>query len=166
MRSTSIKITALLCVSAMLPMGWAADPETPPAPAEKTTDVAKLTEQLDQQQKMIERLVGELAVQRKLLEQLGAPATAVAATPHPQSDGLVASTVPILPVPAVAPVVPFPPVPQAAAAANDAPLQLRIGSVGIQPIGFMDLTSSWKDKDAGGSLGTNFGSIPYNNTPA
>ena len=166
MKSTSIKITALLCASAMLPMGWAADPETPPATAANTPDVAKLTEQLDQQQKMIERLVGELAAQRKLLEQLGAPAAAVAATPHPASDGLVASTVPVLPVPAVAPVVPFPPVPQATAAAAEAPLQLKIGSVGIQPIGFMDLTSSWKDKDAGGSLGTNFGSIPYNNTPA
>ena len=28
----------------------------------------------------------------------------------------------------------------------------------------MDLTLSWKDKNAGGSLGSNFGSVPYNNT--
>jgi hypothetical protein len=31
------------------------------------------------------------------------------------------------------------------------------------PVGFMDLTADWKDKNAGGSLGSSFGSIPYNN---
>jgi hypothetical protein len=30
------------------------------------------------------------------------------------------------------------------------------------PVGFMDLTASWKDKNAGGSLGSSFGSIPFN----
>ena len=43
------------------------------------------------------------------------------------------------------------------------PLQIKIGETTIQPIGFMDLTMDWKDKNAGGSLGSNFGSIPYNN---
>lgn len=31
------------------------------------------------------------------------------------------------------------------------------------PVGFMDLTADWKDKNAGGTLGSNFGNIPYNN---
>ena len=32
------------------------------------------------------------------------------------------------------------------------------------PIGFMDLTSVWRDKNAGSGMGSNFGSVPYNNT--
>jgi hypothetical protein len=51
----------------------------------------------------------------------------------------------------------------AAAAPASAPLQLKIGDTTIMPVGFMDLTASWKDKNAGGSLGSSFGSIPFNN---
>jgi hypothetical protein len=57
------------------------------------------------------------------------------------------------------------PAPQAPAevpAAASSPLQLKIGDTTIMPVGFMDLTAYWKDKNAGGSLGSNFGSIPYN----
>jgi hypothetical protein len=31
------------------------------------------------------------------------------------------------------------------------------------PVGFMDATMVWRDKDAGSSIGSNFGSVPYNN---
>jgi hypothetical protein len=48
-------------------------------------------------------------------------------------------------------------------AAASSPLQIKIGDTTITPIGFMDLTAEWKDKNAGGSIGTSFGSIPYNN---
>ncbi|HUI55190.1 MAG TPA: hypothetical protein VLY04_09470 [Bryobacteraceae bacterium] len=57
---------------------------------------------------------------------------------------------------------PPPPDPQAAAA-QTSPLQLQIGSVTIMPVGFMDATAVWRDKDAGSSIGSNFGSVPYNN---
>lgn len=43
------------------------------------------------------------------------------------------------------------------------PAYLRFGSVCIVPIGFMDFTPFWRDKDAGSSMGSNFGSVPYNN---
>ncbi|MGD0498003.1 MAG: hypothetical protein ABSC23_06155 [Bryobacteraceae bacterium] len=56
--------------------------------------------------------------------------------------------------------------PAAAAAPASSPLQFKIGDATIMPVGFMDLTASWKDKNAGGSLGSSFGSIPYNNVPA
>jgi hypothetical protein len=57
-----------------------------------------------------------------------------------------------------------PPAPAATAAAEpSAPLQLKIGDTTIMPVGFMDLTADWKDKNAGGSLGSNFGSVPFNN---
>jgi hypothetical protein len=41
---------------------------------------------------------------------------------------------------------------------------IRLGNTCIVPVGFMDLTGVWRDKNAGSSIGTNFGSIPYNNT--
>ena len=31
------------------------------------------------------------------------------------------------------------------------------------PVGFMDFTTFWRDKDAASSMGSNFGSVPYNN---
>jgi hypothetical protein len=44
------------------------------------------------------------------------------------------------------------------------PLQFRIGSATIQPIGFMDFTAIWRTHDGGSGIGTNFGGIPYGNT--
>ena len=43
------------------------------------------------------------------------------------------------------------------------PTYLRLGNVCIIPVGFMDFTPFWRDKNAGSSMGSNFGSVPYNN---
>jgi hypothetical protein len=59
-----------------------------------------------------------------------------------------------------------PPLPQPNGDTATSPLQIKIGETTIMPVGFMDLTADWKDKNAGGSLGSNFGSIPFNNAPA
>ena len=54
------------------------------------------------------------------------------------------------------------PAPAPAPAADDsAPLQFKIGSAYFTPIGFMDFTGVWRDKDSGSGIGTNFGNIPY-----
>jgi hypothetical protein len=170
----------LSMAAVLLVPGWAADPATSPAspaPAAATpADIAKLTAQLDQQQKQIEQLMAALAAQRKMLEQAGM-ATPVAdqveqhATPP---DRLIASTTPMaLPVATPPPPSPAPlagpPEAQAQAAAQapaeeSSPLQLRIGNATIMPVGFMDFTTFWRDKDAASSMGSNFGSVPYNNT--
>jgi len=42
----------------------------------------------------------------------------------------------------------------------ESPLQLRIGSAYLTPVGFMDFTSVWRSHDGGSGIGTNFGSIP------
>jgi len=169
----------LSMAAVLLVPGWAADPATSPAspaPAAATpADIAKLKAQLDQQQKQIEQLMAALAAQRKMLEQAGM-ATPVAdqveqhATPP---DRLIASTTPMaLPVATPPPPSPAPlagpPEAQAQAAAQapaeeSSPLQLRIGNATIMPVGFMDFTTFWRDKDAASSMGTNFGSVPYNN---
>ena len=41
------------------------------------------------------------------------------------------------------------------------PLQLRIGSAYLTPVGFMDFTGVFRSKVNGSGIGTNFGSIPY-----
>ena len=43
------------------------------------------------------------------------------------------------------------------------PAYIRLGNVCMVPIGFMDFTPFWRDKDAGSSMGSNFGSVPLNN---
>jgi len=41
------------------------------------------------------------------------------------------------------------------------PLQLKIGSAYITPVGFMDLTGVWRARNGGSGIGTNFAGIPY-----
>ncbi|MEO5926165.1 MAG: hypothetical protein ABIR70_20250 [Bryobacteraceae bacterium] len=45
-------------------------------------------------------------------------------------------------------------------------LQLKVGDTSITPVGFMDLTNTFRSTNAGTSLQSNFASIPYNNTVA
>src|ERR1022692_3895539 len=63
---------------------------------------------------------------------------------------------------------PDPAPPQAAtppAAPAPAPLQFHIGEATFTPLRFMDFTSVFRSASAGSGIGTNFGSIPFNNTP-
>jgi hypothetical protein len=48
---------------------------------------------------------------------------------------------------------------------QSSPLQIKIGDATITPVAFMDLTNTWRSTNVGTSLQTNFGSIPYSNTP-
>ena len=158
----------------LLVPAWAADPAASPAsPAPAATtpaDIAKLKAQLDQQQKQIEQLIAALAAQRTMLEQAGMATPAADQVPQhiTPADRLIASTTPM----ALPPATPAPsaaawasPQPAQAAAPAEAssPLQLKLGNVTIMPVGFMDFTTFWRDKDAASSMGTNFGSVPYNN---
>jgi hypothetical protein len=160
----------------LLVPAWAADPAAPsanPAPVAATpADIAKLKAQLDQQQKQIEQLLAALAAQRKTLEQAGmaTPAADQVQQHTTPADRLIASTTPMaLPpaTPAPSPAAPWASPPQAQTAAPaeaSSPLQLKIGNVTIMPVGFMDFTTFFRDKDAAtGTMGSNFGSVPYNN---
>jgi hypothetical protein len=44
------------------------------------------------------------------------------------------------------------------------PLQVRLGSAYITPVGFMDFTGVWRSRDNGSGIGTNFAGIPYGST--
>ena len=139
-------------------------------------EIAQLRALLAAQQKQLESLQHAVEQQQKLLEKT-ADSTNALQTLRPNL-GSVASITPVLPVPAAAmPALPaYPsPRPQAAPTAGGNPCEaapdaaqvppyIRIGNTCMIPIGFMDLTSVWRDKNAGSSMGSNFGSIPYNNT--
>ena len=45
------------------------------------------------------------------------------------------------------------------------PLQIHIGNATIAPVGFMDFTTVFRSSDGGSSIGTSFGSTPYNTSP-
>jgi hypothetical protein len=146
----------LSCVAvATMNVAVGADPPRsadPPRADDKTTTAApadspelRLKMQLDEQQKEIEQLRVALGLLNK------APgATDVAAPVAPAPAAPAAS-----PAATATPMVPATPA--------SSPLQIKIGDTTIMPVGFMDLTADWKDKNAGGSLGSSFGSIPYNN---
>ncbi len=79
----------------------------------------------------------------------------------------MASSTPMLApaaVPAATPKLSPPaPAPQAAAADQPAPLQLKFGNISITPVGFLDAAGVWRSKAAGSGIGSNFGSIPFDN---
>lgn len=54
----------------------------------------------------------------------------------------------------------------ATAAQAEQLLSLRIGTAYITPVGFLDFTAVFRSTNNGSSIGTNFGSIPFNNSPA
>jgi hypothetical protein len=167
-----------------LTTGHAADD---PADKTSTTELAKLRAQLDEQQKQIEQLSAMLAQQKKMLDRFAASSTAAPTAPTATAAAAPATTVPtpagstpsapthMLPnlgeVASATPMVPpAPPAPaprvldpQVPAGEASAPLQLRIGDATIQPIGFMDFTAEWKSENAGGNIGSSFGSVPFDN---
>ena len=65
--------------------------------------------------------------------------------------------------PEAAPAVNPAPAPAPQAAEPSAPLQLKIGDATIVPIGFMDLTNTFRSTNSRDSLATNFGNFPYSN---
>jgi hypothetical protein len=181
-RRTSFLLASMLAGASFL--GAADDAATTATPANASTaavqtqndEIARLKAALAAQQKQLQALQQAIEQQQQMLEKATTPvSTDAAAVAQPNSLGNVASLKPVIPVAPVAAValpMPRPQAPAAAASKNpceagpngEVPPYLRLGSVCIVPIGFMDLTPFWRDKNAGSSMGSNFGSIPYNNT--
>jgi len=122
-----------------------------------TGEVALLKQQLSLQQRQIEQLRMALDAQKQMLEQ--ALQTTQAPAAQAPNLGQVASLAPVLPIKpsAAAPAAN----PQNKQPEEASPLQLRVGSAYITPVGFMDFTSVWRSHDGGSGIGTNFAGIPY-----
>src|ERR1039458_4011697 len=138
-----------------LPQGARARPGT----ATTNPEIERLKAQLAAQQEQIDQLRRTLEEQKKVLDQ--------ASQPKPPSLGQVASTTAIIPAGDVAPVL-HPGLAAAVALPQSdnepaSPLQLKIGTATITPLGFMDFTSVFRSADGGSGIGTSFGSTPYNN---
>jgi hypothetical protein len=147
-----------------------------PSPA-NSPDLDTLKAQLAAQQKQIDQLKLALADQMKLIEKAtnsapAQPGEDTVALPRNRALGDIASNTPIIPsiAPAAAPalnggqktVTPGNPC-DGSPDTNAVPPYLRLGSVCITPIGFVDATFVWRDKNAASGIGSNFGSVPYNN---
>lgn len=157
------------------------------SPAQQTPDeIAQLKAQLQQLQQQLQTLSKKLedvsakeeaGAKNASASASGAPAATSATTadaaeieaaPAPVTRPLIASSTPMIAPDAVT--RPSKPVagplagPSPYQAPPESPLQIRLGDAYITPIGFMDFTGVWRDKAAGGSIGTSFGSIPYGNT--
>jgi hypothetical protein len=164
----------VVCVAALLAILPLA------AQSPESSEVQALKAQLTEQQKQIDQLKLALEEQKKMIER-SMKTTASEdkrefALPRDKALGEVASTTPYIP-PAPAPTALAMPVigasqapatppsnPCEAVPDGPAPAFIRLGSTCMVPIGFMDLTAVWRDKNAGSSMGSNFGSIPFNNT--
>ena len=153
-----LALAPLLCLLAALPspICFAQDGVS--------SEIEKLRALLAEQQRQIEVLRQAVVDQQKAIDRISSE-TVVAAAPTPPARPLVASSSPMA-VPGAA-ATPAPrlsaPLPQPEAAS---PVQLKIGDVSLIPIGFMDATAVWRDKNAASSIGTNFASVPYNNVTA
>jgi hypothetical protein len=143
-------------------------------------DAAQLKQKLAEQQKQIDALKQALEEQQKMLDLLvnkpapaqaaakpAAPApaasTAASSAPGYQHQGEeVASTTGNLPSTASAAPKPnsYEQVPDATAK----PLSFDIGVAKFTPLGFVDLTNVVRSTDVGSGIGTNFNTIPFNNT--
>lgn len=157
-----------------------------PAPAQTASEIEQLKQMLADQQKQINELRQALEQKKEADSKVAAVAAPAASSSQPAQPvnaapvsafpnfGQVASTAVTLPRAAA---LPRPAIPQKspteattsaknpceAAPEGQTPAFIRLGSTCVVPIGFMDLTAVWRDKNAGSSIGTNFGGVPYNN---
>lgn len=146
--------------------------------AEQQRQLQALQQTLKGQQQLIDKVMGTSAPGAATSGTASGTASSTTATALRPNLGNVASLTPVIPGPAPAPLpvsIANPnPRPQGATGGgsnpceagpdgNAVPSYLRLGNVCIVPIGFMDLTPFWRDKNAGSSMGSNFGSVPYNN---
>jgi hypothetical protein len=155
---------------------------TAPSPANSqdpnSQNMDALKAQLAEQQKQIDQLKLALADQMKLIERATKaapvlPGEDTLALPRDKALGDVASNTPIIPsiAPAAKPALSSAQPPSSSSSnpcdsapdTNAVPPYLRFGSVCITPVGFVDATFVWRDKNAASGIGSNFGSVPYNN---
>jgi hypothetical protein len=140
-----------------------------PADAASTKqDIATLKAQLAEQQKQLELLRAAIQKQQDALDKASKDAEAQRLVPA-ANLGQVASTTPILPMPAV--VSPRPGIGIAGQMGQPevkggSPLGFQIGGATFTPFGFADFISITRSTDLGSGIGTSFGGLPYSNTTA
>jgi hypothetical protein len=154
-------------------------PAAKPAASSLESELAEMRDLLESQSKQLE-IQGEqlkqqqqkMAALEERLKAANPPADSSSASPAP--NAALAANAPATAAPvanaaaALQPTVaaaanaqPIGAYPQAGDAVPESPLQLRIGSAYITPIGFLDFTGVFRNHNAGGGIGSNFAAIPY-----
>ncbi|PYU27347.1 MAG: hypothetical protein DMG32_07460 [Acidobacteria bacterium] len=146
----------------------AAKPEAGIQPAKSGLDleVEELREQLQAQSELIKQQQERVQALEERLKTSSAGREALSSSPAPATaanSSTPAGDVSAIPVSATAaaasPVAP-PAAPQGNAPQEN-PLQIRIGTAYITPVGFVDFTGVWRNHTGGSGIGTNFAGIPY-----
>jgi len=130
---------------------------------QQTGDVAKLKAQIAEQEKQLERLRVALDEQKRMIEAIMRPGSEPM---KPNRLGEVASLAPVFPVTPIAPTpspVMLPLAMQKSETQAPSPLSIPVGDSFLTPVGFMDFTTVNRTTTSGSGIGTNFGSIPFNN---
>ncbi len=145
------------------------DASAEPAKSSLDLEIQELREQLQlqselirQQQDRVQALEEQLKASSSGREALSSSPTATPASAANSSSPVgAASAVPASATVAAAPPAAPPATPQANNAPPESPLQLRVGTAYITPVGFMDFTGVWRSHTGGSGIGTNFAGIPY-----
>ncbi len=143
----------------------ATETSSPRANTSLTTD-----EQLQQLRDKVRKLEELIQQQQKMVEALQSQnKDGTASSSNAGTAGITSTAGPVTtanPVTAAGAISVPKPVAQKNGDVPDSPLQFRIGSAYVTPVGFMDFTTVFRSATGGSGIGTNFGSIPFNNTPA
>ncbi len=146
----------------------AAASSTPAAAAPNVGDLNQLRERIAEQEAQIKRLQQAVDEQQRLLEKSLSAATAASSspgtTPAVASNDHPAKLVPV--VGGTAPLVLGGGAGQHNTANPPSALSVSIGNTTFTPLGFVDATFYGRSTNVGSGIGTNFGSIPYNTSPA
>jgi len=144
------------------------------SPAGDESEIVELKRLLSDQQKQISEQQRQIEELRSLVREQGRVLTRISATADAKTPpaavqpsderttNAIASAAPMLP-PASGPArLSVLPASQGTGEGQEAsPLQLRVGSAYITPVGFMDFTAVVRDTAPGSGIGTNFGNFPY-----
>jgi hypothetical protein len=158
---------AMVAIRASSQPIFAADAASVPLVVQSGGEVEKLRAQLAEQQAQLDQLRAVLEQQKKLIDGMLHASDAA----KPKNLGEVTSLTPVVPTatatgtpdPKVMPTSMNDALHQNADADVSSPLSLKIGNSYLTPVGFMDFTSVIRTTVGGAGIGSNFGSIPYNN---
>jgi len=146
----------------------------PDKPAAVKPEISAIESEMELLRSLVEEQRAELESQRAALKaqqiKMEALEEKFSATPYeravaPSSAPIAAAVSPMSPISSAA-VAPATPAAKPAQKGDDevSPLQLKIGSAYITPVGFMDFTAVYRSHDEGSGIGTNFAGIKYGNT--
>jgi hypothetical protein len=144
----------------------------PDKPMAVKPEASAIESEMQELRSLVEEQRAELESQRAALkaqqlkmealeEKFGAAPSESVAAPGAVTEAISSAT----PISSAA-IAPATPAANPAQKGNDevSPLQLKIGSAYITPVGFMDFTGVFRSHDGGSGIGTNFAGIPYGNT--